>query len=97
MGYVIEISENKMEHLAANAEKMLRYGGKVMQCIEELSCGGNYGERDMDDREEEDWEREETGMRGSYSGRYGNRRDGRGMEMGERRGVRGTGRYSRMY
>lgn len=89
---MIEISENKMEHLAANAEKMLRYGGKVMQCIEELSRGGSYSERE-DDREEEDWEREEMGMRGNYGGRYGNRYDGRGMEMGERRGVRGTGRY----
>lgn len=30
MGYIIEITEDKLGTLAENAEKMLRYGGKVM-------------------------------------------------------------------
>lgn len=60
-------------------------GGKLMQCIEELSEGEGMGERwDDDDRYYDD---ESMGERGGYSG------SGRGM--GQRRGVRGTGRYSR--
>ena len=34
---MIEISESKVEKMSDYAEKMLRYGGKLMQCIEELS------------------------------------------------------------
>ncbi len=46
MGYIIEVTESKVEQLAENAEKMLRYGGKVMQCIEELrESEGRLGER----------------------------------------------------
>ena len=63
---MIEISESKVEKMSDYAEKMVRYGGKLMQCLEELSSGESMGER-WDDR-------------GSY---------------GNRRGVRGTGRYSR--
>ena len=45
--YMIEITENKMDELAENAEKMLRYGGKVMSCIDSLRNGeGRMGERE---------------------------------------------------
>ena len=30
---MIEITENKFDELVENAEKMLRYGGKVMSCL----------------------------------------------------------------
>ena len=50
MGYIIEITEDKLGTLAENAEKMLRYGGKVMQCIDDLQRGsGRMGERYYDD------------------------------------------------
>ena len=50
MGYMIEITEDKLGTLAENAEKMLRYGGKVMQCIDDLHRGsGRMGERHYDD------------------------------------------------
>lgn len=85
MGYIVEITESKMEHLAENAEKMLRYGGKVMQCIDELreqsghmgERGGGYGERGY-------------GERGYGSGgRYGMREDDYDDDrMGERYGNR---------
>ena len=78
---MIEISESKVEKMSDYAEKMLRYGGKLMQCIEELSEGEGM---DDDDRYYDD---EGMGERGGYGG------SGRGM--GQRRGVRGTGRYSR--
>ena len=82
---MIEISESKVEKMSDYAEKMLRYGGKLMQCIEELSEGESMGERwDDDDRYYDD---EGMGERGGYGG------SGRGR--GQRRGVRGTGRYSR--
>ena len=40
---MIEISESKVEKMSDYAEKMLKYGGKLMQCIEELSGGESMG------------------------------------------------------
>lgn len=85
---VIKIEESKMDKLSEYAEKILKHGGKLMQCIEELSEDG-YGERDDDD----DWEDDEMGMREGYRGGYGNRYGNRD-EMGMRRSRR-TGRYMR--
>ena len=49
---VITIDEGKKEKMSEYAEKMLKYGGKLMQCIESLneeeegeSMGERYGER----------------------------------------------------
>ena len=93
---VIKIEEHKVDKMSDYAEKMLKYGGKLMSCIEELSEGG-YGERDD---EEDDWEEDDDmgmrgGMRGGYrdGGSYGNRYGERGG-YGERRSRR-TGRYMR--
>ena len=81
---MIEISESKVEKMSDYAEKMVRYGGKLMQCLEELSSGESMGERWDDDEDYDD-----MGDRGGYGG--GSGRGG----YGNRRGVRGTGRYSR--
>ena len=51
---MIEISESKVEKMSDYAEKMLRYGGKLMQCIEELSEGEGMGERWDEDRRYDD-------------------------------------------
>lgn len=94
---MIEVSESKIGKMTDYAEKMLRYGGKLMQCLDELE-GNEFGERE--------------GHQGgsSYGGRYGmrSRYDNYGMrggyrdddewemddEMGERRRrSRRTGRY----
>ena len=99
---MIEIDEGKVDKMSELAEKMLKYGGKLMSCIEELSEEGGMGERGGSS----------YGNRGGSMGsRYGERggdygnRGGYGEreedweemgEIGERRGVRGTGRYSRM-
>ena len=72
MGYVIEITESKYDKLVDNAEKMLRYGGKVMQCLDELCEDSHYGER-MPRRYGDIGMRNEGG-----NGRYG-----RGMGMRE--------------
>ena len=76
---VIRIEESKLDKMSDYAEKMLKYGGKIMQCLEELS-DGEMGERDDDDDEDEDF-----GMRGGSMG-------SRGGRMGERRRGR-SGRY----
>lgn len=92
---MIEISESKVEKMSDYAEKMLRYGGKLMQCIEDLSEGEGMGERWDEDRRYDDdryFDEENMGERDGYS-RGGN--SGRNRGMGERRGVRGTGHYSR--
>lgn len=34
MATIIEIQESKLENLTECAEKMLRYGGKLMSCLE---------------------------------------------------------------
>lgn len=94
---VIEITEKKRHKMADYAEKMLRYGGKLMQCLDELDEESEMGERDDD-----------TG----YRGRMGNRQPmGRRMrddmgeredwdddddyDMGERRGRNSRGRFTR--
>jgi hypothetical protein len=84
---VIRIEESKVDKMSEYCEKMLKAGGKLMSCIEELSESG-YGERD--DEEDDD---EMEGMRGGYrGGGYGMRDyDGYGMR---RRSSR-TGRYMR--
>ena len=55
--YMVEISENKVEKMSDYAEKMLRYGGKLMQCLEELSEGESMGQReyDEDDYDDDEW------------------------------------------
>lgn len=46
MGYIVEISDSKVEHLADTIGKMLHYGGMAMHCIEEMRDDrGHYGER----------------------------------------------------
>ena len=76
---MIQVSESKKVKLSDYAEKVLHYAGKMMQCIESLDEGGEYGER------------------GGYGSRMGMRDydDLDEREYGERRGVRGTGPYSR--
>ncbi|MCM1295842.1 MAG: hypothetical protein NC311_09900 [Muribaculaceae bacterium] len=92
MGYMIQIEERKADEMKEHAKKMLRHGGKLMECIEELCEESSMGER---------------GNYGSrYGNRYGNRGGGYGNRMGyreedyddeesdfgQRRGVPGSGR-----
>lgn len=77
---VIEITERKREKMSEHAEKMLRHAGKLMQCIEELGEREGMGERYDDDWDEDDDDDD-----------FGRRDE----DMGRRRGVKYTGRYSR--
>ncbi len=80
---MMQISESKKREMNELAEDMLYIGGKLMQCIKNLSNEGSMGER---------WEEPEYYDRNDYP--MGERNYG-GGSMGMRRGVRGTGRYSR--
>ena len=67
-GYMIEIEREKKTEMSECCEKILKYGGKLMQCIEEMGEdeSGSMGQR-MGYR---------RGVRGT--GRYG-MRSGMGM------------------
>ena len=45
MATIIEVQDQKIEHLSDYAEKVLKYGGKLMQCLEELTEKHGYAER----------------------------------------------------
>lgn len=100
---MIEVSESKIGKMTDYAEKMLRYGGKLMQCLDELE-GNEFGEREghqggssyggrygMRSRYDNYGMREDYGMRGGYRDDDEWEMDD---EMGERRRrSRRTGRY----
>lgn len=46
MGFMVQIEESKIDKLAAYAEKMLKFGGKMMQCIEEMDEESGMGHRE---------------------------------------------------
>lgn len=65
---IMEITEDKINKMSEYAEKMLRYGGKLMECLEELGdhdseMGMRRGMRDDDGY----YEQQRMGMRRGYS------------------------------
>jgi hypothetical protein len=93
---MIEISEHKLDKATDYAEKMLKYGGMLMQCLSEWGEESGYGERG-----DEEYSRSMMGNRRVYGGRNGgmNYREDEWEEdeMSERRGGRrrrdSMGRY----
>lgn len=45
MATIVEIQNEKIEHLSDYAEKVMKYGKKLMECIEEIDSRGSYSER----------------------------------------------------
>lgn len=94
--FMIEISEHKLDKATDYAEKMLKYGGMLMQCLSEWGEESGYGERG-----DEEYRRSMMGNRMGYGSRYGgtNPREDEWEddEMSERRGGRrrrdSMGRY----
>lgn len=95
MGYIIEVTEDRVSELSEHIGKALRHAGKAME-IAESFCddygygerGGRYGERDDEEWEDDDrmgsrdWGRGRTYPRGMYGERRGGRRrDSRGRYM----------------
>lgn len=102
--YIIEVSEDKVSHLADTVEKMLHYGGKAMECIEDMRHGGSrMGFRDEEEMRDYDRMDERGYGRGRYNMRDDDMRyadydrmDEMPPYMGERRGRSPyTGRYVR--
>lgn len=93
---MIEISEHKLDKATDYAEKMLKYGGMLMQCLSEWGEESGYGERG-----DEEYSRSMMGNRRGYGSRNGgmNYREDEWEEdeMSERRGGRrrrdSMGRY----
>lgn len=86
--YVIEVSEDKVSHLADTIGKMLHYGGKAMECIEEMREESRHEGGHMGYRNEDGHGYDHIDERGyGRGGRYGMRDDGRDWDddrMGER-------------
>lgn len=83
---MIEIREDKLDELVENAEKMLRYGGKVMSCLDSLGGErGRMGRRSPMPDYRDEWRTERDDYDDDRESRYGER-DGRGYG-------RGRGRY----
>lgn len=62
MATIIEIQETKLHDLTECAEKVLRYGGKLMQCLEDLEGKSKYNEYYGHERkrnEKDRWNEEE--------------------------------------
>lgn len=65
MATIIEIQDSKFEHLSEYADKVAKYGKKLVECLSEID-GGQY----------EDRYGNRYGMRGRYgSDRYGMRHE----------------------
>lgn len=108
MGYVIEISDSKVDKMSEYVEDMLWAGGELMHCIEKMkSEHEGYGEREgyRGGRQGGSSYGSRYGMRSRYDN-YGSRGDygSRGNmgyrddeeeweEMGERRRRDSRGRY----
>jgi hypothetical protein len=92
----IQIEESKLDKMSEYAEKMLKYGGKLMSCIEEMSEESGMGERGRMNYRDEG--RHSYGRYGNRGG-YGNREDDDDEEyehyqrMNERRRRDSMGRY----
>lgn len=44
MATIIEIQDSKLEHISEYAEKVVKYGKHLLECLEEVS-GEHYAER----------------------------------------------------
>jgi hypothetical protein len=92
----IQIEESKLDKMSEYAEKMLKYGGKLMSCIEEMSEESGMSERGRMNYRDEG--RHSYGRYGNRGG-YGNREDDDDEEyehyqrMNERRRRDSMGRY----
>ena len=82
MGYIVEITEDKLEKLSGHVEQGLRHLGKAMQCVDDWMQESGMGERGGY-RDEESYSRygkNGGGMQERYP--YISERSGRGGSMG---------------
>lgn len=71
MGYIIEISEKKIDKLSNHVEESLRHLGKAMQCLDQMT-EESMGERGgMGYRGDMGYRGGNNNSGGSYENRYG--------------------------
>jgi hypothetical protein len=61
MATIIEVQDEKLAHMTDYAEKVLRYSGKLMQCLDELENKSKYNEyygKDRKPKERSTWDDE---------------------------------------
>lgn len=106
MGYIIEISDSKVDKMSEYVEDMLWAGGELMHCLEKMKGEHGYGEREGYSHEGRSYRKDMMGSRYGMRSRYDNygQRGDYGYKddedwddeemMGERRRrSRRTGRY----
>lgn len=105
MGYIVEVSDKKVEKLSEHIEQGLRHLGKAMQCVDEWMQESGMGERgNINYRDEDEYGRygkggmqeryPKMGMREDYRrGSMGYRDDDDEWDMQERRRRDSRGRY----
>ena len=73
--YLIEVSDKKISNLADAIGKMLHYGGKAMECVEEMkSSERKSNSRHMMDEDYDDYDDDyEYGRERERRGRYSRR------------------------
>lgn len=78
MGYMIEITENKVNEMSELVEKMLKYGGKLMHCIDEMGDdrGERMGRRSPMQDYRDNWKNYDDDDDDRYDERRGGRRSG---------------------
>lgn len=93
---MVRIPQHKVEALSANVEKMLKYGGMAMTCLTELMRENGIDERIGEYpqyREAQYREPMDPNYRYPQGASFREEEDWHDPEF--RRGVKGTGRYSR--
>lgn len=45
MATIIEVQDSKVENLSEYAEKVMKYGKKMMECLEDIGEKGSFSER----------------------------------------------------
>lgn len=45
MATIIEVHEDKLEHLSEYAEKVIKYGKHLLECLEDMGGEEHYAER----------------------------------------------------
>lgn len=79
MGYIIEITENKVNEMSELVEDMLMCGGKLMQCLENMGNGRNrMGRRSPMPDYRDKWNDDEGYDEDRYGERHGGGRRGGG-------------------
>ena len=78
MGYMIEITESKVNEMSELVEKMLKYGGKLMHCIDEMGDDRSerMGRRSPMQDYRDNWKNYDDDDYDRYDERRGGRRSG---------------------